>query len=144
MAKNMIVDSTRFGQIEIDRSLLFDFVAPIIGYDKNRLFALIDADPSSPFKWIQSIKDPELAFPITLCSYFDIDYNFEIQESEAELLELKNSEDLTALNIVSIPQDCPQNATVNLLAPVVINTANNKAMQVILKNTDYQIKHPLF
>lgn len=143
-SRKMIIDSVRFGQIEIDRELLFEFVAPIIGYDKHRLFALIDNDPSSPFKWIQSVKDEELAFPITLCSYFDIEYNFKIQDEEAKLIELENAEDLMAINIVSIPQECPQNATVNLLAPIVINTKTNKAMQVILKNTNYKVKHPLF
>lgn len=139
-----IINSTRFGEIEIDESLLFEFVTPIIGYDSRKFFALIDNTPDSPFKWIQSVEDPELAFPITLCSYFDIEYNFTIEDNDAFLLQIENAEDAMAINIVNIPHDCPQNATANLIAPIIINVKNNKAMQIILKNTDYKIKHPLF
>ena len=139
-----VISSTRFGEVEVDKSLLFEFVAPIIGYDKHKLFALIDNSPDSPFKWIQSTEDPELAFPVTLPSYFNIDYTFTIEDADADFLGVEKAEDVMAINIVSIPHDCPQDATVNLLAPVVINTHTNNAMQIILKNTDYKVKHPLF
>ena len=144
LPKNSVIDSARFGQIQIDTSLLFNFVAPIIGYDKYTYFALIDNAPDSPFKWLQSVSDPNLAFPITLCSYFDIDYDIKISKEDLELIEAKSMEDIMALNIVSIPIGNPQGATVNLRAPIIININNNKAMQVILRDTNYQIKHPLF
>lgn len=142
--KKTVISSTRFGEIEIDKTLLFDFVAPIIGYNEHKKFVLIDNSPDSPFKWLQSVEDPELAFPVTLCNYFNIDYNFTIEDAEADLLGVKNAEDVMAINIVNIPHDCPQNATVNLLAPIVINTHTNSAMQIILKNSDYKVKYPLF
>ena len=144
LPKNSIIESLRFGQIQIDASLLFDFVAPIIGYDKYTYFALIDNAPDSPFKWLQSVSDPNLAFPITLCSYFDIEYNITIPKEDLELIEAKSMDDIMILNIVSIPIGNPQGATANLRAPIIINTNNNKAMQVILRDTSYQIKHPLF
>ncbi len=139
-----VISSTRFGDIEIDKSLFFEFVAPIIGYNGHRFFALIDNKPDSPFKWLQSAEDPELAFPITLPSYFNIDYTFTIEDAEAELLGVEKAEDVMAINIVNIPHDYPQEATVNLSAPIVINTNTNSAMQIILKNTDYKVKHSLF
>ena len=144
LPKTSIIDSVRFGQIQIDTSLLFDFVAPIIGYDKYTYFALIDTTPDSPFKWLQSVNDPNLAFPITLCSYFDIEYNISISKEDLELIGAKSMEDIMALNIVSIPLGDPQGATANLRAPIIININNNKAMQVILRDTSYQIKQPLF
>ncbi len=142
--KKIVIESTRFGEIEIDDSLLFEFVTPIIGYDEHKLFALIDNAPDSPFKWLQSCEDSELAFPITLCSYFGIDYNFTIEDNDAEILGIENAEDVMAINIANIPHDCPQNATVNLLAPIIINAKTNAAMQIILKDTNFKIKHPLF
>lgn len=138
------INSTRFGEIEIDKSLLLEFAAPIIGYNSRVFFAVIDNTPDSPFKWLQSVEDPELAFPFTLCEYFDIEYNFTLDDADVELLGIKNAEDAVAINIVNIPHDQPKDATANLVAPIIINTTNNKAMQVILKNTDYKIKHALF
>ncbi|MBR2386274.1 flagellar assembly protein FliW, partial [bacterium] len=119
LPKNSIIESTRFGQIQIDASLLFDFVAPIIGYDKYTYFALIDTAPDSPFKWLQSVSDPNLAFPITLCSYFDIEYNISISKEDLELIGANSMEDIMTLNIVSIPLGDPQGATANLRAPIV-------------------------
>ncbi len=145
MEKNLErIKTSRFGEIEVDNSLLFNFVSPIIGYNDKKRFTLVDYRPDSPFKWLQSMEDMDLAFPVTLCSYFNIDYQFEISDEDAELLNVKDANEILALNIVTIPQINPQGATINLLAPIVINTTNNNAMQVILKDSKFPVRHPLF
>ena len=138
------INTTRFGEIEIDKNLLFEFVSPIIGYNDKKCFALVDYRPDSPFKWLQSTEDMYLAFPVTLCSYFNIDYQFELSDEDAKILDIKDANEILALNIVTIPQINPQGATINLLAPIIINTTNNNAMQVILKDTKFPVRHPLF
>ncbi len=138
------INTTRFGEIEVDNSLLFNFVSPIIGYNDKKRFALVDYRPDSPFKWLQSMEDMDLAFPVTLCSYFNIDYQFELSDEDAHKLDIKEASEILALNIVTIPQINPQGATINLLAPVIVNTTNNNAMQVILKDTKFPVRHPLF
>ena len=47
-------------------------------------------------------------------------------------------------NIVTIPQGKPRNSTINLLAPIIINATNKKGMQLILSNSNYPVKQPLF
>lgn len=138
------IQTSRFGEIQIDKSLLFDFVSPIIGYSDEKYFVLIDYRADSPFKWLQSVQDKELAFPVTLCNYFNIDYQFELSDEDAQTLGIESADEILALNIVTIPQINPRGATINLLAPIVINTTNNKAMQVILKDGKYKVRHPLF
>ncbi len=145
MEKNLEkIQTSRFGEIEIDNSLLFNFVSPIIGYSDYKKFILVDYRPDSPFKWLQSVENKDLAFPITLCSYFNIDYQFEISDEDAETLGVKSADEILAINIVTIPQINPQGATINLLAPIVINTTNNNAMQIILKDSKLPVRHPLF
>lgn len=145
MEKNLEkIQTTRFGEIEIDSNLLFNFISPIIGYPNHKKFTLIDYRPDSPFKWLQSVEDKDLAFPITLCSYFDIDYQFELSDEDALKLGIKGAEEILALNIVTIPQTNPQGATINLLAPIIVNTTNKNAMQIILKDNKFSVKHPLF
>ena len=139
------IQTSRFGEVEVDNSLLFNFASPIIGYPNHKEFALVDYRPDSPFKWLQSVQDKELAFPVTLCSYFNIDYQFELSDEDADTLGIKTADEILALNIVTIPQINPHGATINLLAPVVINTSNNKAMQIILKDAvKFPVRHPLF
>ncbi len=145
MENNTIkLNTAKFGEIEIDKSSIFDFVSPIIGFKDLKQYAIIDYKPDSPFKWLQSIEDSELAFPITLCSFFGIDYQFDIPDEEAELLEIETADDVFVCNIANIPSSNPQGATVNMLAPIIINLKNKKAMQLILKNTNFEVRHKLF
>ena len=145
MENNTIkLNTAKFGEIEIDKSSIFDFVSPIIGFKDLKQYAIIDYKPDSPFKWLQSIEDSELAFPITLCSFFGIDYQFDIPDEEAELLEIETADDVFVCNIANIPSSNPQGATVNMLAPIITNLKNKKAMQLILKNTNFEVRHKLF
>ena len=145
MENNTIkLNTAKFGEIEIDKDSVFNFVSPIIGFQKLKQYAIIDYKPDSPFKWLQSLEDSELAFPITLCSFFGIDYQFNIPDEEAELLEIETADDVFVCNIANIPSSNPQGATINMLAPIIMNIRNKKAMQIILKNTDFEVRYKLF
>ena len=139
----MKIITEKFGEIQIDENLIFDFVEPIIGYDNLKKYVLVEHSENSAFKWLQSIEDASLAFPVTSPAYFDIDYQFEIPTDKAEKLGLNSVESLISLNIVTIPAGNPRKATINLLAPIIINAANKKGMQLILSNSNYPVKEPL-
>ncbi len=134
----------KFGEITVDKEFIFNFVSPIIGFDDLKQYTIVDIKPDSPFKWLQSIEDGELAFPITLCSYFGIDYQFDIPDEEAEKINIENPDDVFVFNIANIPNSNPQAASINMLAPIIVNLANKKAMQTILKNTDFEVRHKLY
>ena len=138
------LDTAKFGKVEIDKKSIFNFVSPIIGFNDLKKYTIIDYKPESPFKWLQSVEDMELAFPITLCSFFNIDYQFDIPDEEAEKLGIKNADDVLVFNIANIPSSNPQGATINMLAPIVVNVVNKKAMQIVLKNTNFEVRHKLF
>ena len=140
----MQITTTRFGEIVIDDNLIFVFVQPIIGYNKLSKYVLIEHKENSAFKWLQSIEDPALAFPVTSPAFFNIDYQFEIPTEMAEQIELTSADSLISLNIVTIPAANPQKATINLLAPIIINAANKQGMQIILSNSNYPVKYSLF
>lgn len=138
------INTTKFGEIAVNQEAIFNFVSPIIGFNDLKQYTIVDYKPDSPFKWLQSLEDMDLAFPITLCSFFGIDYQFDLPDDEAQKLEITNADDIFVCNIANIPQNNPQDATINMLAPVVINIVNKKAMQVILKNTEFEVRHRLF
>lgn len=140
----MNIKTTKFGEISIDENLIFDFKEPIIGYDNLKQYVLVEHSDNSAFKWLQSIEDPDLAFPVTSPAFFDIDYQFEIPTEKAEKIDLNSVESLISLNIVTIPSTNPRKATINLLAPIIINAANKKGMQIILSNSNYPVKYSLF
>lgn len=140
----MKIQTTRFGEIEVDENFVFNFTLPILGYNEEEQFVMIESKEASLFKWIQSTHTPDLAFPATRPSFFGIDYTFELPDEAEDALDVKSAEDLIVLNIAKIPSDNPRKTTVNLLAPIVFNVNNNKAGQVVLNGTGFDVTHPLF
>ena len=138
------LETVKFGKVEIDKKSIFNFVMPIIGFNGLKKYVIIDYKPDSPFKWLQSVEDMELAFPVTLCSFFNIDYQFDIPDEEAEKLGIETADDVLVFNIANIPSSNPQGATINMLAPIIVNLNNKKAMQIVLKNTEFEVRHKLF
>lgn len=140
----VVINTVKFGTVEVKKDVIFDFVSPIIGFSDLKQYTIIDYKPESPFKWLQSMEDMELAFPVTLCSFFGIDYQFDIPDEEAEKLGIESADDVFVCNIANIPASNPKDATINMLAPIIVNTANKKAMQTILKDKKFQIHYKLF
>ena len=138
------INTEKFGELEINKETVFEFVAPIIGFNDLKKYTIVDYKPDSPFKWLQSMEDMSLAFPVTLCSFFGIDYQFDIPDEEAQMLDITSGDDVFVCNIANIPSSNPQGATINMLAPIVINIVNKKAMQLILKNTEFEVRKKLF
>ena len=140
----MKLNTSRFGEIEVDDGLVFNFIEPILGYDHLQQFVLIDNAPESPFKWLQSVEDPNIAFPITFPAYFGINYQFVVPEEKTKKLEVTSSENVLSFNIACIPQGKVEDSTVNLVGPIVINVENKNGMQIVLTDTKYSVKHRLF
>lgn len=140
----MRISTTRFGEVEADESLVFSFISPIIGFEQAKKFILIENDNNNIFRWLQSTEYPDLAFPVSKASNFKIEYNFEIDDTTVDMLDLKSIDEVLSLNIVNIPKGRPQDSTINLLAPVIINKRTKDAAQIILNGADYLVKQPLF
>ena len=140
----MKTQTTRFGEVEVSKEFLFNFVSPILGYDDEKEFVLIEHNKQSNFKWLQSMKTPELAFAVTMAGFFGIDYTIELPDSTIEDLGIEDSNDILVLNIALIPHENPRATTINLLAPLVLNLKNKKSAQVVLTGSDFEVTHPLF
>ena len=140
----MKINTVRFGEIEIEENRIFDFVLPIIGFDNCRRFIILDPNKDTLFKWLQSVDDPALAFPIISVSALEYDYTNDIADNVVAALDIKNVESILVMNITSIPQDDPKGTTINLLAPLIFNVDNQKAGQVVLSGSGYDISYPMF
>lgn len=140
----MKIQTTRFGEIDIDDSSCFEMISPIFGYDNEKKFVLIEHGDNSSFKWFQSLKTPDLAFVVSLAGLFGIDYAYELPEDIQDKLGIEAAEDVLTVNVVVIPQGKPKETTINLLAPLVFNVNSKKGAQIILTGTDYSVDYPIF
>lgn len=140
----MLINTLRFGEIEIEEERIFEFKLPIIGFGELRKFIILDTSQDSFFKWLQSTEDPSLAFPIISVFSMNVDYSINLTDEVVEKLEINNVESLLVMNIASIPQDNPHGTTINLLAPLIFNLEKQVAGQIILSGSGYDISFPLF
>ena len=140
----MKISTIRFGEIEIEESRIFKFALPIIGFNELRDFVILDLNKEGFFRWLQSVEDPALAFPIVSVFRLDVDYTIDLPDEVVQILKITNPDSLLVMNIASIPQDNPQGTTINLLAPIIFNLDEQLAGQVILSGSGYDISFPLF
>ncbi len=140
----MKIQTVKFGEVEVEESRIFDFVLPIIGFNNLTKYTILEPDKDTLFKWLQSIEEPALAFPIISVAALDYDYTVDLADNVVNDLEITNPESLLVMNITSIPQDNPRGTTINLLAPLIFNLENRKAGQVVLSGSGYDISYPMF
>ncbi|TCS83318.1 flagellar assembly protein FliW [Tepidibacillus fermentans] len=137
------IETTRFGRVKYNEEDIIHFENGIPGFEKEQLFLLIQPDVDQPYAFLQSIQTSDLAFVIVNPFIFYPNYEFDLDEQSKEELEINHVEDITVWGILSIPEDFKK-TTINLKAPVIINVKNRKGKQVILHDTLYEIKTPLF
>ena len=138
------VDTVRFGEIEVEEEKVVHFKEGIPAFEDEHEFLIIPYDEESPYYFMQSLKTPELAFLITTPFIFFPDYVIELDDETLDELKIKNQEDVMLYSLITIPNGSVRYMTANLLAPVVINTENMQAKQIVMEKTRYTTKHRLF
>ena len=71
------------------------------------------------------------------------DYLDGLSSYEKDQVMGENSHHVILFALVTIPPGKAENATVNLLGPLAINTRSRIGRQVILANSGYNHRHPL-
>ncbi|OPX94503.1 MAG: Flagellar assembly factor FliW [Pelotomaculum sp. PtaB.Bin104] len=112
------------------------------GLPELRKFTLVALQDSFLFYFLQSVEDDNTCF--ILINPFDLfpEYEFDLPEAEIKKVDGLSPEDLAFFCIVNASEGF-KNATVNLLAPVIVNTVNKLARQVVLNDSRYSVRHPL-
>lgn len=137
-------DTLRFGPIEVEDEKVIHFPEGIPAFEQEHEFVIIPYDEESPYVFLQSLKTPDLAFLMTMPFIFFPDYEFELDDENQQKLGLERQEDMLLYVLLTIPQGRVQDMTANLMAPLVINAANQQARQLVLEHSPYQTKHRLF
>lgn len=131
------------GEIEIPAHKQIVFPDGLPGLPDRTRFAVLFDEESLPFYYLQSLEDAELCFLTIDPFVFFPDYDFELPEAVVRQLAITSPEDVTVRNIVVVGDDFKQ-STVNMQAPVVINTRKGLGRQVILNHPVYRVKQALF
>ena len=140
----MIISNTRFGDIEYSADDIITFNDGIIGFPENSEFLLLNHKPNTPFRWLQSLQDPALAFLVAFPEAIVPGYSPVVDDSVVTELSLSEDTPKLLLTTVTIPAGKPKEMTTNLLGPIIVNGSTMQAKQVILTDDAYTVKHRVF
>jgi flagellar assembly factor FliW len=138
----MLVQTVNFGSLEIPENKVVTFKEGIPGFPQIHRFAVIEPESLKPFQYLQSLDEPPISLFIINPFLIDPSYEFRLTDSDMEDVRSTNSAELTVYVVATIPED-PNEATLNFMAPIVINDKDRCGKQVILHESKYSVKHPL-
>ena len=131
------ISTTRFGSVEVPDENLLHFKNGIIGFPKETRFTLIPHGQSTSIAWLQSAATPGLAFPVVSAHGLVGDYPDVPIEPLVDKAGIAGSgaDEFAVLAVLCASQLQP--ATVNLLAPLLINAETRQGAQVFLEGSRF-------
>lgn len=124
---NRRIQTLQFGEIEIEEKHIFSFDYGMLGFEDLREFVLISDEETVPFRWLISVENPEIGFPVLSPWHIDLTYNpgrdFNI--------------DREVIFVVITLEDGKGHMSANMKAPVVLDVVDQTGRQVILPTDKY-------
>lgn len=141
----MTLQTKVFGEVTIAEEKIITFPGGIIGFPDLTEFALIhdEEDGVATIHWLQSIQEPGFAMPVMDPLLVKEDYNPEVDDELLAALGEWEQDELLVLVTVTVPHEL-EKMTVNLKGPILINSVNRKACQVIVEDNECKVKFPIY
>ena len=133
----VIVESSRFGTLEIEQSAVIEFPTGLIGLGGTR-WALVGDTTDGPFQWLHSLEDGTLALPVTNPWAFFPDYAVELSDADTAKL---GTDEATVLVTVRAGAEL-SDFSANLRAPILV--AEGRGHQLINEVADAPVRAALF
>lgn len=135
-----------FGTIDIEDEKVITLEGGMIGFPFLQKFTLIFDEgkekKATSIMWLQSMDEGEVAFPVMHPNEIKPDYNPTVNDEMLVPLGKLNDENTYVLVTVTAAAEARE-TTVNLKAPIVINTDTKKGCQIIVED-DYPVKFNLY
>lgn len=135
-----------FGEIDIEDGKIIELSRGMIGFPELTHYALIFDEEKGSDKanimWLQSMDDGDIAFPVINPALVKDDYNPTVSDDVTDTLGELTQDNTFILVTVSVPQKI-EDFSVNLKAPIIINSDTNKGVQMIVED-NYPIKYKVY
>jgi len=121
---------------------VLEMVEPMPGFPEDHRFELSHVDETGVLGALHSLDHDGLQFLVVPAAHFYPTYEPVVSDEVVTELEITAVEDVLVLLVVHAGQTLAE-TTVNLRAPLLVNTATMKAAQVILDDVDLAVAAPL-
>lgn len=133
----MQINTELFGLVEYEESDVVVLKDGLYAFEEETRFLIIPIE-DSPYKVLQSLTTEDLAFTIITPFAFHGHYDFEIPDRVVEQLGIEQLELLDVYSLVVFKEPIVD-STMNLKAPLLINTNTRQGKQIIL-NEEYPMR----
>lgn len=136
------IQTPRFGAIEVADDAMFKFPEGLLGFGDLREYALLENPGGGPFKWLQSLEAPALAFVLANPADFFPAYHVTLRKEELGVIELDDAKDGYVFVILTVAANVEE-STANLQGPVILNTKKRLGKQIVLGDPQWSTRHRL-
>ena len=136
----MIIETSRFGPLEVDDQRLIRFPKGILGFPDQQEYALIQTAEQSEFYWLQAVHRADLAFVVCDPRLFVPDYVVPVKLEDLSQIALS---DPSTAQVFIIVNKVDNMLTGNLQGPLIVNVETREAKQLVLSDRRYSTRHPL-
>ena len=136
----MLIETSRFGQLDVNPERLINFEDGILGFPRQKQYALIQTGEGSGFYWLQSVCTRDLAFVVCDPRLFVADYQVPVKVDDLQNIGLAEIADAQVFVIVNKVDEL---LTGNLQGPLIVNVINRQARQLVLSDKRFSTRHPL-
>jgi flagellar assembly factor FliW len=135
----MKIQTKYLGEMEIEEQKQIYFANGIPGFPEEKQFVLLDVPSNPVFQILQSVQSIYTAFFVINPFLLYKDYSFDLDDNTIETLQIKSEDEVVILSIVTL-KDPFHSSTINLKAPIVINSNQMFGKQYILNQEEYPSK----
>jgi len=136
----MKVNTKFFGEFDAEEKDIITFEDGIPGFKELKKYLMIYDESNEYFNYLQAVDDKNVCFIITSPFFLIPEYSIDISCDIVKKLEIEEEKDVMLYSIVTIPEDMKQ-MTANMKAPLIINVKNRKALQEVIDEEKYSVKH---
>ena len=135
-----VLETKHFGKLSFEKDSELEFPQGLPGFDDRRRFVAVHFVENDPLIYLQSLEDPALCFITMPILAVDPQYRLKVSGADLSHLGLSSNrqprigDDVLCLSVLSLRETGP---TANLLAPIVVNLRNRKAVQAVALESDY-------
>ena len=138
----MLIRTLNFGEIEVPEERILRFKEGLPGFAQIQQFTLLEFEDLKPFVYLQAIGEPPIALLLVDPRLVDPGYQYKLGPSDLDDVGIVDASEASVYVVATIPAN-PENATVNLMAPIVVNEKGRRGKQVIMLDSPYSVRHPM-
>lgn len=129
----MEIRGTRLGTLEFKEEEIIRFPEGLLGFPLSTRYILFPYGDDSPFFWLQSVDEAEIAFLVINPFQFFNDLEFVVQDEDSAAIGLQHEENAEIFSMVTIPEGRPEEMRTNLAGPLLVNVLNRTGRQILMK-----------